>query len=135
MSLGQYSLQLRPPGDLIVATLGGFFTLPQVVAYTGEAEAMIERCLHTHNGYRILIDISDCAIQSQEVTAAFERHVAGVPRSRRVAVVTKSPIIRMQIRRIIGRPELAVFEHVSEALVWMEAATNDHNAAPVSLQA
>lgn len=120
MTLGRYSLQICSPGDLIVSTLAGFFSLPEVAAYSAETEALIERCSLAHGGYRILIDVSECAIQSQDVTAAFSRHVAGVPRSRRVAVVTTSPIIRMQIRRIVGRPELAVFEDLPEARIWID---------------
>jgi hypothetical protein len=128
MSFGQYRLDVRSPGDLIISTLEGFFSLPQVAAYTREVEALIGRCSLSHGGYRIVIDISTCAIQSQEVTAAFARHVSSVPRSRRVAVVTRSSIIRMQIRRVIGRPELAVFEHLPEALLWIDATQKEQAA-------
>ena len=119
MSPGHYILQVHPTGDLIVSTLSGFFNIDQVAAYTREAESLIGRCSLECGSYRIVIDISDCAIQSQEVTAAFARHVAGVPRSRRVAVVTASSIIRMQIRRIVGRPELAVFDEMADARRWI----------------
>jgi hypothetical protein len=119
MSLCRYHLQVCAPGDLIIATLAGFFSLADVESYAREAEALIERCSREHGGYRILIDISDCAVQPQEVTAAFNRHVAAVPRSERVAVVTSSPMIRMQIRRIVGRRDLEVFEGLAEAQEWI----------------
>lgn len=122
LSDGSYVLQTLPPGDLIVTTLAGFFTPGQVAVYAREAEALIARCRSAHDDYRILIDISKCAIQTQDVTAAFGRHVARVPRSRRVAVVTRRSIIRMQIRRIVARPELAVFDQVGDALSWLNAA-------------
>lgn len=128
MTPGRYSLKVCAPGDLIVATLAGFFNIPQVAAYATDIEALIERCSMSHGGYRILIDIVECAIQSQDVTAAFGRHVAGVPRSKRVAVVTTSSIIRMQIRRIVGRPELAVFKDLSEARAWIDRSCQERAA-------
>ena len=119
---GRYILRAHPPGDLIITTLEGFFSLAQVAVYADAAERLIRQCSIAHGTYRILIDISGCAIQSQDVTAAFGRHVARVPRSRRVAVVTQSPMIRMQIRRIVGRAELAVFADGEDARSWLDAA-------------
>jgi hypothetical protein len=120
MKTGAYSLELHPPGDLITTTLSGFFTVAGVMAYAAEAEQLIERTALLHGGYRLIIDVSGCAIQPQDVITAFSVHVDNVPRARRLAVVTGDSIIRMQMRRIIRHSDMAMVESAPEALVWCE---------------
>jgi len=118
MKCGAYSLKLCPPGDLILTTLSGFFTVAGAAAYAVEAEQLIKRTALQNGGYRLIIDVSGCSIQPQDVIAAFSAHVTAVPRARRLAVVTGSSIIRMQMRRIIGRSDIAMFESATDALIW-----------------
>ncbi|MDO6414880.1 hypothetical protein Q4F19_10855 [Sphingomonas sp. BIUV-7] len=125
MTTGTYALETNAAGNRIVATLSGFFGLGQVAAYAQEAERLIRRPSISFGGYRMVIDLTDCAVQSQEVIAAFSQHVAGVPRADRLAVVAGSPIIRQQIRRIIGRPEIAIFEHLPDAMAWLNGAVTE----------
>jgi hypothetical protein len=129
MNLGTYNLQIGHGSDCIVTALSGFFSLGQVAAYAGEAEQLIREVAARYGRYRMVIDIRACAIQSQDVIAAFGAHVAGVPRADRLAVVVSGAIIRAQIRRIIGRPELAIFENFAEAVGWVDDASEEEEGA------
>jgi hypothetical protein len=128
MELGTYDLQIRDGSECIVATLSGFFSLGQVAAHAGEAERLIRDVSARYGHYRMVIDIRGCAIQSQDVIAAFGVHVASVSRARRLAVVVSSAIIRGQIRRIIGRPEIAIFEDFAAAVGWVDDAPDEAGA-------
>lgn len=122
MEPGTYDLQTSCSGERIVATLAGFFSQSEVSAYASEAERLIRHGFARHRGYRMLIDVSDCAIQSQDVIEAFARHVAAVPRARRLAVVAGSAVARMQISRVLNRPGIELFDSLSDATAWLDIA-------------
>ena len=106
--------------SLVDATLSGFLALPEVARYAGKVEPIIRRAALVNGSYLMLIDVSGCSIQSQQVVAAFQQHVGGVPRARRCAVVTGSSIIRMQIRRIIGKGStMRIFGDRGDATTWL----------------
>jgi hypothetical protein len=128
MEFGTYNLHADRAPDCIVATLSGFFSLSQVAAYAHDSEQLIRDISIRRGRYRMVIDIRNCAIQSQDVIAAFGAHVAGVPRAHRLAVVVRSAIVRGQIRRIIGRPEIAIFEDLAEAVNWIDGALDEKAA-------
>lgn len=120
MRRGAYNLWSPPAGNRIVSTLSGFFSLDQVADYSREAERAIRDLSGRYGRYRMVIDIRDCSAQSQDVIGAFADHVAGVPRAHRLAIVADSALTRLQIRRVIGRPEIVIFDHPVEAVAWAD---------------
>lgn len=118
-----FNVSVLPPGTIIESVLSGFFDVAEVEAYADVAEAAIRRCARLPGGYRMLIDVSACQIQSQVVLGAFAEHIARVPRADRLAVVTGSSIMRMQIRRLLGRPYTSLFADRDEALAWLTDPT------------
>lgn len=109
-------------GQLVSSTLTGFFNLDHVAAYVAEAEHTIHTCFRQHGRYRMLLDVSGCAIQSQDVLAAFIAHVQRMPVSCRSAIVVGNSVVRMQVRRVMNRPNVAVFENHADALAWVDEA-------------
>ncbi|MBV9749762.1 MAG: STAS/SEC14 domain-containing protein [Acetobacteraceae bacterium] len=114
-----FTITSDPARGLIQATLAGFFDVEGFQRYAAEAEALIRRTIARRGAYSILLDVSECAIQSQEVVAAFQRHVASVPRAKRCAVVTGDSIIRMQVRRMMRGPTMRACADRVSALEWL----------------
>ena len=106
---------------LIESRLSGLLSVETVLAYAATVEPFIEE-MARRGPYRMLIDVSECVIQPQEVVAAFQEHVAGMPQARRLAVVTGNSTVRMQVRRIMGGPGMAMFGDRDEALAWLARA-------------
>lgn len=104
---------------LIEATLSGFLDVEEVRRYADIVAPAIRKMVARHGRYVMLLDVSDCAIQSQDVVAAFIQHAASVPRARRCAVVTGSSIIRMQVRRILQGPAMRMIADASIARAWL----------------
>ena len=100
--------------------LGGFFTLADVEAYARDASRTVAECIRRHGQYRVLLDVSDCAIQAQDVIAAFIAHIQRQPVAERTAIVVGSSVIRMQVRRVMDRPNVAVFEDMTAAMAWVD---------------
>ena len=113
-----FDVHYQPAYNLVLANLHGFLSIEVVQAYVEKVEPLILRAAERSSGYPIVIDVSQCAIQSQEVVAAFQAHVARMPQARRCAVVTGSSIIRMQIRRIVLGTAVEMFEDRVAAINW-----------------
>lgn len=120
MQPASYQIEVLRAGTLVSSTLAGFFSLSDTAAYVEEAERTIQTCFRQHGHYRMLLDVSGCAIQSQDVIAAFIAHVQRMPVSSRSAIVVGSSVVRMQVRRVMDRPNVAVFENLTDALVWVD---------------
>ena len=101
------------------ATLWGFFSVADVKAYDRELQYHFESA-RLKEGYRMLIDVAGCVIQPQEIIAAFQEHVLSCPKADRIAVVTGSSIIQMQIRRVLTRSDLRIFAERSQAWDWLD---------------
>jgi hypothetical protein len=66
-----------------------------------------------------IVDLTECPLQLQDVVAAFQREIQARPQARRLAVFTGQALARMQARRILRRPDVAIFETESEARNWL----------------
>lgn len=120
MQSASFDIQRQPHGDLVTSTLAGFFKVADVAAYADRVEQAIRACIQRRGHYRMILDVSGCAIQSQDVIAAFIGHVQKMPAARRSAVVVGSSIVRMQIRRVMTRPNVEVFETLADAVAWVD---------------
>lgn len=117
---GDFSIETVPASGLIRVRLWGFFELPDVARYA-EAIAEATATMGTPpSEHRMVNDISDMSIQSQEVVAAFQRFVAD-PRyaGRRVAFVAASTLARTQLQRILGDRVARIFATTAEAEAWL----------------
>lgn len=115
-----FNVVYQPSFNLILATLSGLLSVEEVGRYVNEIEPVIQRASARVDGYRILLDVCECAIQPQAVVAAFQQHLARVPNARRCAVVTGRSTVRMQIRRILGEASTArAFEEYEQAHAWL----------------
>lgn len=117
-----FTVAFDPARHLVQATLEGFLDPAEVARYAATVEPVVRRAARAPTGYVILLDLSGCAIQTQEVVAAFQKHVGGVPAARRCAIVTGSSAIRMQVRRVAHGPSRRVFADRAAALDWLTDA-------------
>ncbi|CCW15842.1 hypothetical protein EBBID32_1700 [Sphingobium indicum BiD32] len=71
------------------------------------------------------MDFVDYAVQVQPVVDAFRSGIANTPPSaRRLAIVTRSALLRMQLKRMIGRDGVMFFESLAEAERWLEETSS-----------
>jgi hypothetical protein len=119
-----YTIATDPQRGLIRIAIRGFWTSETMAAYRRDLMTAVEQLPPTPGGHVTLCDISESAIQSQQVMAEFQAFISRTPfRSRRIAIYTSSPLSRMQGKRLVaGRSDMAVFETVADAEAWLFAA-------------
>ncbi len=120
-----YSFEFLPDADrgVVEIKMSGFFSKEVVPSLaSGMAEALEQlRC--GPNFHMTLIDVTACKIQSQEIVLEFQKLVANPSlRSRRLAFITGSSLIKMQLRRIIHDDSYArIFGDRNSALAWLDS--------------
>jgi len=112
-----YTIHIDPRHDLIEVTLGGMMSLDEVANYIAELRREIIN--HRLRSYAMVIDVSHCPIQSQDMIVAMGRHMAEMPKARALAIVTGSSLARMQVRRLFTQPYARVTASVAEGRAWV----------------
>lgn len=102
--------------------LSGFFSEDAVHSIAAGMAGTLKQLSCGPNNHMTLVDVTGCQIQSQQIITAFQRLVADPTfRSRRLAFVTGSSLIKMQLRRLINDPSYApVFGDHGSAESWLE---------------
>lgn len=113
-----YTIAVEERHALIEVTLGGMMELDEVAAYIDDLRRAIIGA-RLGSGYAMVIDVSACPIQSQDMIGAMGRHMATMPKARALAVVTGSSLARMQVRRLFTQPYARVTATRAEGRAWV----------------
>jgi hypothetical protein len=124
-----YTIATEPQHRLVRITISGLLTVDCVAAlYREEHEAI--RAMGCPLGQQIvLVDITKCPLQFQEVVENFREGIGSEKSARRIAFVTGPSAARMQARRIIEREDVQLFETRPEAERWLLRASEARRAA------
>jgi len=98
----------------------GKWTLPDVERYGPEAGRQFTQARLTARRLRLLIDVTEQEILSQDVVEPLAR--AGMQHGRaddRVALVVTSTLMKLQMKRMIGDAPTPIYLSESEALAWL----------------
>lgn len=127
MSPASFTIELDHARDLVRIRLSGFFSTDDVDRFQAELLLAHRRLGCGRRGGPLTInDISDMAIQSQDVVARWGAFIADpAHRSRRLAFVVGSTLARMQLQRVIAGRDAKVFTAADEAERWLFAKVTD----------
>ena len=115
-----YKIRIDADQALADVTLKGFLELHEVNDYIAELDVRFARVFSPGAPYVLLIDISECALQSTAVVDVFRDYIANFPKAERIAVVSGNSSARMQVNRILARDYLRFFDFRAEALSWLQ---------------
>jgi len=116
-----YDIKADTAHDLIEVKLGGLMPLDEVAAYIADLKRTIST--HDFSDYAMIIDVSECPIQSQDMIKAMGAHMATMPKARSLAIVTGSSLARMQIKRLFTQPYARIVASVEDGRAWVVSGT------------
>jgi hypothetical protein len=116
-----YTIDFRHDLNLLDISWSGLFTPAAVDAYATELLARFAR-EGFRPGYRLRMDMTDSAVQPVEAATLINRRLGDFPRATRIAIVTRSAIARLQVRRFMTQPYLRIFDDAAAALDWLMQA-------------
>ena len=117
-----FSITTDPHRKLVRVTITGMLTTDDVrELYRQERQAVLGMACRLGD-HLALADLTGCALQLQDVAAAFQREMHSIARARRLALVVGGSVVKMQVRRILRRADAALFATVDGAEQWLFAA-------------
>ena len=121
-----YTVVPDPIHPLVRIHLSGFFDSAEVARFWREEQEVARAVLAQHGLYDLLIETPGGGPQGQEVLDAFRRIVTESPvKARRIAIVSGSTLLRMQIRRVFVSDTFQVFATTAEAEAWLTSLVAD----------
>jgi len=115
-----FSFDVDPARDLVIITLGGFFSRADIDAFLAARETAHARLLCGPNQHVTLADVRAMQIQAQDIVAAWGDVLAGTAyRSRKLAFVQASTLARMQLQRAAAMRDVRYFTAMANAEAWL----------------
>lgn len=113
-----YQITIADADRLVLVRLGGMMSIEEVDRYMAElGGAMVAHRLTSD--YRLIIDVTDCPVQTQAMIDRMRTHMSAAPRAASIAVVTGSSLAKMQIRRLFQQPYARIVHSLAEARTWV----------------
>jgi hypothetical protein len=112
-----YEIRVDRANELIEVTLGEMMSLDEVSNYITELKHHIT--FYELPSYALLIDVSHCPVQAQDMIGAMGQHMVTMPKARALAVVTRSALARMQVRRLFTQPYARITATIAEGRAWV----------------
>ncbi len=124
-------IAIEPSQRLIRMRLSGFFTLDDVRNFDRERQSAIGRLQCGFNQHLTLCDVAECQLSTPEVADALQRAIGNsLFRSRKCAMVVRGALARLQAKRVVQRPDIRMFDSITEAEHWlMKDDTSERRAA------
>nr|WP_246359441.1 hypothetical protein [Sphingomonas yantingensis] len=82
------------------------------------------------SSYALIIDVSRCPVQAQDMIAAMRGHLGGMKNARAVAVVAGSMLVRLQLQRIFDQPFTRIANSYDEARAWVLSGQEPRRPLP-----
>lgn len=125
-----YDIKVDPRVELIDVKLGGMMTVAEVDAYICDLKAAFIR--YRLRSFAMIIDVTACPIQQQDMLRAMGEHMRSMPKSRAIAIVTGSSLARMQVRRLFTQPYARIVATSVEGYAWAIDGIEPETTAPAA---
>jgi hypothetical protein len=114
-----YRIAVDARRGLVEVVLSGMLSLDETATYINDLRrSFVVNKLQPN--YAMVIDVSACNIQAQDMIKAMGEHMAAMPKARAIAIVTGSSLARMQVRRLFTQPYARIVSTQEEALAWVK---------------
>lgn len=115
-----FSIDADPARDLIRIRVGGFFTSDDLARFAEAWRAALASLSCPRNKHLTLVDTRAASIQTQAVVGGWRTMITDPAfRSRRLAFVIGSTLVRMQLQRATADVTARVFTDELEAENWL----------------
>lgn len=115
-----YRIAVDGRRGFVEVTLGGMLSVEETATYINDLRrAYVVNKLRAP--YSMIVDVSACNIQAQDMIKAMGEHMASMPKAKAIAIVTGSSLARMQIRRLFTQPYARIVATKEEARAWVHS--------------
>jgi hypothetical protein len=116
-----YTFRIYAARKQVCLTISGFWNADTLGDFSVALFGAIKALGCGPGEHTLCCDVSNAAIQPQDIVTGFQKLIAGGPtHARKLALWTSRPLSRMQSRRLLAvRDNIAVFDNEAAALSWL----------------
>ncbi len=116
----QHTIAVDPARLLVTLRLAGFMTPDDVQRIAAEEQVAVQGLNVPSGTHLFLIDARALEIQAAEVVALVQHTTDTIPiKPRRLAIVARYGLNKMQVRRMIGEREIGLFDNEEDAVAYL----------------
>jgi hypothetical protein len=112
-----YSIRTDQRNNIIHVKLSGLMCVFEVSHYIGDLQVEFTR--HNLRDYAMVIDVTECPIQSQDMIRSMRYHMVSMPKARALAIVTGSSLARIQVRKLFTQPYARTVGTIDAGIAWV----------------
>ena len=116
----QHAISVDPARSLVILRLAGFLTPDDVQRIATEEQAAVQSLGVPSGTHNFLIDARALDTQAGEIVDLVQHMTDSVPlKPRRLAIIVRYGLNKIQARRMIGDREIGLFDSEDEALAYL----------------
>jgi hypothetical protein len=116
-----YNITVDRPRRIVCVSMSGFFSEDEVSAFARDEQAAAASLRCPSGQFGLLLDAGGGVTQSQDVIGAFQALMVDLPlKAGRIAIVSGSALLKLQLRRIMTSERTGVFDTIDDARTWIE---------------
>ncbi len=116
-----FTIETEPLKKMVVAKLSGFWNTAVAAQFAVEEQAAVSRLPCRPGEHVLLCDVREMDVSSQDVVELLSQELnkTGANDARRIAIVWRSTLSRMQVTRVTTRDNVKLFNDFSAAEEWL----------------
>lgn len=117
---GQHAISVDPKRLLVTLRLAGFLTPDDVQRIAAEEQAAVQKLRVPSGTHNFLIDARALDTQAGEIVDLVQHMTDSVAlKPRRLAIIARYGLNKIQARRMIGDREIGLFDSEDDALAYL----------------
>ena len=113
-----YAIEYKRDLDLLDISWSGLFSPDGVAQYAADCRLCLQR-ERFQEGFLLRILMRDGQPLTQDALQMMKTVFSDYPKPRRIAMITRGAISRLQLKRALMVPNMQVFDNPDLALVWL----------------
>lgn len=113
-----YKIEADAARNLVEVILSGMLDPDEVRSYIADLRHTMA-AKRIHAGYRLVIDVTTCTIQTQDMIQTMGEQMKAMPKAGAIAIVSASQLARMQIRRLFQQDYARIVKNFEEGRAWV----------------
>jgi len=124
-----YAIEYKRDLDLLDISWSGLFSPDGVAQYANDCRICWQR-ERFRDGFLLRILMSDGQPLTQDALQTMKSVFADFPKPRRIAMITRGAISRLQLKRALMLPNMQIFDNSDLALAWLLERNPDRGESP-----
>lgn len=118
-----FTIKPNPASFILEVECSGFWSMEDTDSFIRDFKVAADDLRNCTDRLNIIMDGSDCAVQSSAVMEKLNKFYQSVLRceSDKIAIIARSTLLKMQTERLLNNSKIRGFTSIDEARAWLSS--------------